>query len=159
MCSSDLSGNPWITERMERPRGDGYLQFRIGPKSFYQTNSRQASVLYRTAWEFAGLTGKELVYDLYTGTGTIANYVAADALHVVGLEYVDAAVQDARINANLNGSSNTEFHAGDMKDLLNEDFIQRHGRPDVVITDPPRAGMHEDVVRMLLKVEIGRAHV
>lgn len=145
-------GQPWITEEMERPRGDGFLKFRIGPKSFYQTNSRQASVLYRTAWEFASLTGNELVYDLYTGTGTIANYVAADARQVVGLEYVEAAVQDARINSDLNGSANTSFHAGDMKDLLDDAFILQHGRPEVVITDPPRAGMHEDVVRMLLKV-------
>ncbi|MFM9075461.1 MAG: 23S rRNA (uracil(1939)-C(5))-methyltransferase RlmD, partial [Bacteroidota bacterium] len=145
-------GLPWITEKMQRPRGDGELQFRIGPKSFYQTNPRQAEVLYRTAWEFAALTGTELVYDLYTGTGTIANYVAADASKVVGLEYVEAAVEDARINSDLNGTKNTIFQAGDMKNLLTEQFISVHGKPDVVITDPPRAGMHEDVVKMLLSV-------
>ncbi|MFM7195286.1 MAG: 23S rRNA (uracil(1939)-C(5))-methyltransferase RlmD [Bacteroidota bacterium] len=145
-------GLPWITEKMQRPRGDGELQFRIGPKSFYQTNPRQAEVLYRTAWEFAALTDTELVYDLYTGTGTIANYVAADASKVVGLEYVEAAVEDARINSDLNGTKNTIFQAGDMKNLLTEQFISVHGKPDVVITDPPRAGMHEDVVKMLLSV-------
>lgn len=144
-------GSPFITEEMPRPVGDGILRFRIGPKSFYQTNSRQASVLYRATWELAGLTGRELVYDLYTGTGTIANYIAREAKRVVGIEYVDAAVVDARINSGLNGNSNTEFHAGDMKDLLREDFLAVHGRPDVVITDPPRAGMHEDVVDMILK--------
>lgn len=144
-------GLPHITEYMDRPRGEGSLQFRIGPKSFYQTNSRQASVLYKAAWELAALTGEELVYDLYTGTGTIANYVARDCRRVVGIEYVEAAVADARINSELNGHANTEFFAGDMKDLLREDFLAAHGRPDVIITDPPRAGMHEDVVRMILQ--------
>jgi len=143
-------GLPYLTEYMDRPAGGGTLQFRIGPKSFYQTNSRQASVLYKAAWELAGLTGEELVYDLYTGTGTIANYVARDSRRVVGIEYVEAAVADARINSSLNGHDNTEFHAGDMKDLLREEFLAAHGRPDVIITDPPRAGMHEDVVRMIL---------
>lgn len=145
-------GQPYITETMRRPDGDGTLQFRVGPKSFYQTNSRQAEVLYRKVWEMAELTGDETVYDLYTGTGTIANYVAAQAGKVVGLEYVHAAVEDAKVNATINGISNTAFFAGDMKDLLNENFIHDNGAPDVVITDPPRAGMHEDVCRMLLHI-------
>lgn len=144
-------GLPHITEYMDRPRGDGELQFRIGPKSFYQTNSRQAAVLYKAAWELAGLTGEELVYDLYTGTGTIANYVASDCRRVVGIEYVEAAVADARVNSSLNGHANTVFHAGDMKDLLKEEFLVAHGRPDIIITDPPRAGMHEEVVKMILQ--------
>lgn len=145
-------GNPYITEAMPRPDGQGSLQFRIGPKSFYQTNSYQAHTLYKIAWELAALTGEEHVYDLYTGTGTIACFVAGQARQVTGLEYVDAAVADAHVNASLNNITNATFHAGDMKDLLNDDFISAHGRPDGVITDPPRAGMHEDVCRMLLKV-------
>jgi 23S rRNA (uracil1939-C5)-methyltransferase len=143
-------GKPYITERMERP-GGGWLNFRVGPKSFYQTNSAQAHALYNVAFEFAGLTGGELVYDLYTGTGTIASFVSASASRVVGLEYVEAAVEDARNNASINEITNCSFFAGDMKDLLDENFIALHGRPDVVITDPPRAGMHEDVSRMLLQ--------
>jgi 23S rRNA (uracil1939-C5)-methyltransferase len=139
-------------ERMRKPDKDEYLQFRVGPKSFYQTNGTQAARLYRVAWELAELKGNELVYDLYTGTGTIANYVAGSCAYVIGLEYVAAAIEDAKLNADLNGVKNAEFFAGDMKDLLNDDFVDRHGRPDVVITDPPRAGMHEDVVKMLLKV-------
>jgi 23S rRNA (uracil1939-C5)-methyltransferase len=127
------------------------LQFRIGPKSFYQTNPDQAGVLYRVALEMAGLSGQEVVYDLYTGTGTIANYVAGQAKKVIGLEYVDAAIEDARVNASLNGIANIEFFAGDIKELLDEDFLLKHGRPDVVITDPPRTGMHDSVCRMLLK--------
>lgn len=145
-------GLPYITERMKKPDGSGYLQFRVGPKSFYQTNSEQAYTLYEVAWKMAALKGDELVYDLYTGTGTIASFVAGNARKVVGLEYVSAAIDDARVNAALNNISNTDFYAGDMKDLLNDSFIELHGRPDVVITDPPRAGMHEDVCRMLLKV-------
>ena len=145
-------GSPWLTERMRKPDKDEYLQFRVGPKSFYQTNGAQAARLYRVAWELAELKGNELVYDLYTGTGTIANYVAGSCAYVIGLEYVAAAIEDAKLNADLNGVKNAEFFAGDMKDLLNDDFVDRHGRPDVVITDPPRAGMHEDVVKMLLKV-------
>lgn len=145
-------GNPYITEHMEKPEG-GWLDFRIGPKSFYQTNSAQAHALYKVACEFAALTGSEVVYDLYTGTGTIASFVSGRARKVVGLEYVDAAVEDARMNCKLNGIDNCSFHAGDMKDLLNEAFVSEHGRPDVVITDPPRAGMHEDVCRMLLKAD------
>lgn len=143
-------GNPYITERMKRPDGNGFLEFRVGPKSFYQTNSVQAEQLYHTAWQMAGLTGNERVYDLYTGTGTIANYVAAHAKEVVGLEYVAAAIEDAKINSQLNGITNTRFFAGDMKDLLDREFLGTHGHPDVVITDPPRAGMHEDVCRILL---------
>jgi 23S rRNA (uracil1939-C5)-methyltransferase len=143
-------GRPYITEHMQAPDG-GTLQFRVGPKSFYQTNSVQAQRLYRVAYDMARLTGSELVYDLYTGTGTIANFVARQARQVVGLEYVAAAIADARVNAELNGITNTAFFAGDMKDLLNEDFLAMHGRPEVVITDPPRAGMHEDVCRMLLQ--------
>ena len=144
-------GNPYITEKMLSPTGSKVLQFRVGPKSFYQTNSDQAHELYKVAWQQADLKGDELVYDLYTGTGTIANFVAGSAKKVIGLEYVAAAIEDAKINSNLNNVTNTEFFAGDMKDLLTEDFLSQHGRPDVVITDPPRAGMHEDVCKMLLK--------
>jgi 23S rRNA (uracil1939-C5)-methyltransferase len=149
-------GNGYITETMNKPDGSGMLQFRIGPKSFYQTNSAQAERLYHTAWQMAALTGNEVVYDLYTGTGTIASYVAGQAKKVVGLEYVEAAIEDAKINSQLNGITNTVFYSGDIKDLLNESFIAAHGRPDVVITDPPRAGMHDDVCRMLLKAEPNR---
>ena len=144
-------GNPWITEIMERPDGRGKLQFRVGPKSFYQTNSDQAHKLYTIAWQMADLKGDELVYDLYTGTGTIANFVSAQAKKVIGLEYVSASIDDAKINSRLNKIHNTEFFAGDIKDLLDESFLTAHGRPDVVITDPPRVGMHEDVCNMLLK--------
>lgn len=144
-------GESFIIEYMPKPSGQGFFKFRIGPKSFYQTNSAQASLLYHVAWKLVGLKPTDVVYDLYTGTGTIANYVAADCKKVIGLEYVDAAVEDARINSALNGNSNTEFYTGDMKDLLNQDFLTTHGYPDVVITDPPRAGMHEDVVRMLIQ--------
>jgi 23S rRNA (uracil1939-C5)-methyltransferase len=144
-------GNPYITEKIPRPNKKEELQFRIGPKSFYQTNSTQAYELYKITWQLAGLQGDELVYDLYTGTGTIANFVAGSAKKVIGLEYVAAAIEDAKINSQLNKVTNTEFFAGDMKDLLTDSFLARHGRPDVVITDPPRAGMHEDVCKMLLK--------
>jgi 23S rRNA (uracil1939-C5)-methyltransferase len=136
-------GEDHLTEEM-----DG-LKFRIGPKSFYQTNTRQALALYRTARNFASLTGKETVYDLYTGTGTIANYVAAQAAKVIGVEYVEEAVSDARINSELNGITNCSFFAGDMKDVLTASFFSEHGRPDVIITDPPRAGMHEDVIKII----------
>jgi 23S rRNA (uracil1939-C5)-methyltransferase len=144
-------GDPYIIEKMEKPDGTGTLQFRIGPKSFYQTNSEQAQALYKIASQMAGLTGHELVYDLYTGTGTIANFIAGQAKKVIGIEYVPAAIEDAKINSQLNGISNTEFHAGDLKDLLNESFLHQHGIPDTVITDPPRAGMHEAVTLQLLK--------
>ena len=146
------SGNPYITESMAKPDGSGKIFFRVGPKSFYQTNSEQAYQLYRVALEMADLQGTELVYDLYTGTGTIANFIASKANRVVGLENVAPAIEDAKANAALNGITNTEFFAGDIKDLLNENFIALHGKPDVVITDPPRAGMHEAVCQMLLKV-------
>lgn len=127
------------------------LKFRIGPKSFYQTNSAQAAILYGKALEFAGLTGNETVYDLYTGAGTIANYVASHSGKVIGIEYIEEAVKDARINSELNNISNTEFIAGDLKDILSEQFFRNHGNPRVVITDPPRAGMHNDVIRSVMQ--------
>lgn len=126
------------------------LKFKVGPKSFYQTNTEQAYILYKVARDFAGLTGEELVYDLYTGTGTIANFVARQARQVIGIEYVPDAIEDAKVNSQLNGIDNTLFYAGDMKDILNREFINRHGRPDVIITDPPRAGMHNDVIEAIL---------
>lgn len=138
-------GEAHLTEHM------GDLKFRIGPKSFYQTNTRQALTLYRITLEFAALTGKETVYDLYTGTGTIANFVAGFAEKVIGIEYVDEAVKDAVINSQINSVNNTLFFSGDMKDILSEQFISTNGRPDVIITDPPRAGMHEDVVKIISK--------
>lgn len=141
------AGQDHIMEQMEN------LQFKVGPKSFYQTNTEQAYELYKVARDFAGLTGKELVFDLYTGTGTIANFVAHQAKKVIGIEYVPEAIEDAKINAQINQLDNTLFFAGDMKDILNEDFIQQYGRPDVIITDPPRAGMHEDVVNTILLAE------
>lgn len=144
-------GNPYITEEMPLPDGSGRLQFRVGPKSFYQTNSEQAYQLYRIAWQMADLKGHELVYDLYTGTGTIANFVAKNCQAVVGLEYVAAAIEDAKINSEINKITNTRFFAGDIKNLLDESFLGVHGHPDTIITDPPRAGMHEDVTKMLLK--------
>lgn len=149
-------GNPYITEHMPKPDGSGTLQFRVGPKSFYQTNSRQAFELYKIAWQMADLKGHELVYDLYTGTGTIANFVAGHAKKVVGLEYVDAAIADAKVNSKINHITNTDFYAGDMKDLLTESFLALQGHPDLVITDPPRAGMHEEVTRMLLQAAPAR---
>lgn len=142
-----FSGNDHIYEEMEG------LRFKVGPKSFYQTNSEQAYELYKVARGFADLTGNELVYDLYTGTGTIANFVARKARQVVGIEYVPEAIEDAKVNSAINGITNTLFYAGDMKDLLTDDFIQEHGRPDVIITDPPRAGMHQDVVDVILRAE------
>lgn len=144
-------GDPFITEEMPKPDGNGNLKFRVGPKSFYQTNSQQAFELYKVAFQMANLSGNELVYDLYTGTGTIANFVAGSSKKVIGLEYVAAAILDAKVNSKLNGITNTDFYAGDIKDLLSDSFLDAHGKPDVVITDPPRAGMHEDVCRMLLK--------
>jgi 23S rRNA (uracil1939-C5)-methyltransferase len=139
-------GDDHLMEKM-----DG-LSFRISPKSFYQTNTRQALKLYRTAKAFAGLTGNEVVYDLYTGTGTIANYIADSARKVIGMEYVSEAVVDAIENSRINSVNNTSFFAGDIKDLLNDEFIRIHGKPDVIITDPPRAGMHESVVKSILSV-------
>lgn len=129
------------------------LKFKIGPKSFYQTNSAQAFELYKITRDFAEFKGDELVYDLYTGAGTIANFIAGKVKSVVGIEYVPTAIEDAKINSEINGIKNTSFFAGDMKDILNEDFISTHGKPDVVITDPPRAGMHPDVVKRLLEME------
>ena len=126
------------------------LKFKVGPKSFYQTNTEQAYHLYCVAREFAGLTGSELVYDLYTGTGTIANFVSKQAKKVIGIEYVPEAIEDAKINSQINNINNTLFYAGDMKDILTDDFIAEHGRPDVIITDPPRAGMHPDVINVIL---------
>ena len=140
-----FKGTDHIYELMED------LRFKVGPKSFYQTNTEQAYHLYSVAREFAGLTGDEVVYDLYTGTGTIANFVARQARQVIGIEYVPEAIEDAKINSEVNGITNTLFYAGDMKDILNDDFIQKHGRPDVIITDPPRAGMHPDVVKTILR--------
>ena len=139
-----FKGNDHIYETMED------LKFKVGPKSFYQTNTEQAYHLYSVAREFAGLTGNEMVYDLYTGTGTIANFVAKKAKKVIGIEYVPEAIEDAKINSEVNHIGNTLFYAGDMKDILTEDFIAEHGRPDVIITDPPRAGMHPDVVKTIL---------
>ncbi|MDR2886247.1 MAG: 23S rRNA (uracil(1939)-C(5))-methyltransferase RlmD, partial [Rikenellaceae bacterium] len=137
------SGMDHIFEQMEG------LRFKIGPKSFYQTNSAQAYELYKIVREQAALTGGEVLYDLYTGTGTIANFVAAQCSKVVGIEYVSEAIADAKVNSEINGIANTSFFAGDMKDLLKADFIDAHGRPDVVVLDPPRAGIHEDVARVL----------
>jgi 23S rRNA (uracil1939-C5)-methyltransferase len=139
-----FKGSDHIIETMED------LQFKVGPKSFYQTNTEQAYHLYEVARRFANLTGKELVYDLYTGTGTIANFVARHAQKVIGIEYVPEAIEDAKVNSQLNHIQNTQFFAGDMKDILTGDFILTHGRPDVIITDPPRAGMHPDVVKTIL---------
>lgn len=150
-------GKSYIEESMIKEEGkSGKITFRIGPKSFYQTNSLQAYELYKLTREFANLTGDELVYDLYTGTGTIANFVAHKAKKIIGLEYVEAAIEDAKINSSINKITNTDFYAGDIKDLLDDNFINKHGKPDVIITDPPRAGMHQDVVDMLLKVEAKR---
>ena len=139
-----FKGTDHIFELMED------LRFKVGPKSFYQTNTEQAYHLYSVARELAGLTGSELVYDLYTGTGTIANFVARQARQVIGIEYVPEAIEDAKVNSELNGITNTLFYAGDMKDILTDDFISEHGRPDIIITDPPRAGMHPDVVKTIL---------
>ena len=145
-----FKGTDHIFELMED------LKFKVGPKSFYQTNTEQAYHLYSVAREFAGLTGNEMVYDLYTGTGTIANFVAKKAKQVIGIEYVPEAIEDAKINSEINGIGNTLFYAGDMKDILTDDFIAEHGRPDVIITDPPRAGMHPDVVKTILRASPDR---
>ena len=137
-------GEEAIYEEMEG------LRFKIGPKSFFQTNSGQAYKLYKVAREFAGLSGSEVVYDLYTGTGTIAQFVAAKASKVIGIEYVPEAIEDAKLNASANGITNCEFFAGDMKDVLDAEFIGEHGQPDVIILDPPRAGIHPDVAKVIL---------
>ncbi|MDE6308791.1 MAG: 23S rRNA (uracil(1939)-C(5))-methyltransferase RlmD, partial [Muribaculaceae bacterium] len=140
-------GVPHIEEEMEG------LKFRVGPKSFYQTNSAQAYELYSVAREFAQIKPDDLVYDLYTGTGTIANFVARGCRQVIGIEYVEDAIRDARINSQVNGIDNTLFYAGDMKDVLTDEFIEKHGRPDVMIVDPPRAGMHQSVVDTILRAK------
>ena len=138
------SGKDHIYEEMEG------LKFKIDPKSFYQTNSLQAYELYKVTRDFAGIKDTDIVYDLYTGTGTIANFVAKQAGKVIGVEYVPEAIKDAKINSETNNINNTTFFAGDMKDILTNDFVNKNGKPDVIITDPPRAGMHEDVINVLL---------
>ncbi len=145
-----FKGTGFVYELMEE------LRFKVGPKSFYQTNNDQAYELYKVVREFASLTGSELVYDLYTGTGTIANFVAAKARKVIGIEYVEDAISDAIINSELNGIANTQFLAGDMKDILTDEFVEANGHPDVIITDPPRAGMHADVVQVILNANPDR---
>ena len=140
-----FKGNDYIFETMEN------LKFKVGPKSFYQTNSDQAYHLYSVVREFANLSVNELVYDLYTGTGTIANFIARTAKKVIGIEYVPEAIEDAKVNSRINKIGNTMFYAGDMKDILTDEFIVQHGRPEVIITDPPRAGMHPDVVKTILR--------
>jgi 23S rRNA (uracil1939-C5)-methyltransferase len=140
-------GPQYIHEQMNT------IKFRIGPKSFYQTNAAQAQKLYEITRDFAEFTGNELVYDLYTGAGTIANFIASNVHEVVGVEYVPSAIEDAKINSDINGIKNTRFFAGDMKDVLNADFVKENGKPDVIITDPPRAGMHADVVERLMEIE------
>ena len=144
------SGSEFLTEEM-----DG-LKFRIGPKSFFQTNTGQSQRLYRIAGEFAQLTGKETVYDLYTGTGTIANFLAPSADKVVGIEYIDEAIRDAAVNSQINGIGNTDFFAGDIRAVMNPGFFEVHGKPDVIVTDPPRSGMHEDVVRTMIEASPSR---
>lgn len=140
-----FAGKDHIIEEMEG------LKFKVGPKSFYQTNSEQAYQLYKVTRDFAGLTGNEVVYDLYTGTGTIANFVASKSKKVVGVEYVPEAIEDAKVNSGINSITNTTFYAGDMKDVLNDKFIDENGHPDVIILDPPRAGIHEDVANTILR--------
>ncbi|MCD8741321.1 23S rRNA (uracil(1939)-C(5))-methyltransferase RlmD [Mucilaginibacter roseus] len=146
-----FKGPEYIYEEMPSP--NGVIKFRIGPKSFYQTNSIQALKLYEITRDFAGFKGDELVYDLYTGAGTIANFVAGHVREVVGVEYVPSAIEDAKINSQINNISNTKFYAGDMKDVLSAEFVAEHGKPEVIITDPPRAGMHPDVVARLMEIE------
>lgn len=141
------AGKDHIVEEMEG------LKFKVGPKSFYQTNSKQAYELYKITRDFADLQGDELVYDLYTGAGTIANFVARNVKEVIGIEYVPSAIEDAKINSSINGINNTTFYAGDMKDVLDAAFVSKHGKPDLIITDPPRAGMHADVVARLMEIE------
>lgn len=143
-------GRDYILEQMEG------LQFKIGPKSFYQTNSLQAYELYKVVRNFAELTGNELVYDLYTGTGTIANFIAKNVREVIGIEYVPEAIEDAKANAAMNNIANTHFYAGDIKEILNDAFLHQHGIPDLIITDPPRAGMHQDVIQKLLEIKAKR---
>ena len=147
-----FKGNNFIYEAMED------LKFKVGPKSFYQTNTEQAYQLYNVVRKFCFMplddeespTEEPLLYDLYTGTGTIANFVARKAKHVIGIEYVEEAIEDAKVNSQINKIENTTFFAGDMKDILTDDFIKEHGQPDIIVTDPPRAGMHPDVVNVIL---------
>ncbi len=146
----NFAGKPYIEEEMEG------LRFRIGVKSFYQTNSEQAYNLYKKTREFADISPEDVVYDLYTGTGTIANFVAKQAKKVVGVEYVEDAIKDAKVNSEVNGLSNTSFYAGNMKEVLNDEFLAKEGAPDVIITDPPRAGMDKEVVEMLLRIKAKR---
>jgi 23S rRNA (uracil1939-C5)-methyltransferase len=141
-----FKGKPYIIEQMES------LKYQVGPVSFYQTNSEQAYTLYKVAREYAALTGVENVYDLYTGTGTIANFVAQDAKQVTGIEYVESAVDDAKLNSRINSIANTDFVAGDMAKVFNDEFVAKYGKPDVIITDPPRAGMHASVVEKILEL-------
>ncbi len=139
-------GNPYIFEEMEN------LKFKIGPKSFYQTNSEQAYNLYKIVRDFAGLKGNEIVYDLYTGTGTIVNFISKSAKKVIGIESIPEAIDDAKLNSEINNIKNTDFYAGDILDVMNDEFISLHGNPNIVITDPPRAGMHKKVVEQILKI-------
>jgi 23S rRNA (uracil1939-C5)-methyltransferase len=150
MSAELFKGNPFIMEQMED------IKFKVGPLSFYQTNSEQAYIMYKIAREYAQLTGKEVVYDLYTGTGTIANFVARNAKKVIGIEYVPEAIEDAKVNSDINKVDNTVFYAGDMGKVLTHEFVAENGKADVIITDPPRAGMHETVVAQLLKMEAKR---
>jgi len=150
------SGPGFIEEAMPKYSGAGELRFKIGPKSFYQTNPEQAYELYKVALDMAEIKQDELVFDLYTGTGTIALFMAEQAREVVGIELIPEAIEDAKLNAKNNGVDNATFYAGDMKNIFNADFIAKHGKPDVLVTDPPRDGMHGDVVSLLLELEIPR---
>jgi len=145
-----FSGQEFMTEKI------GELKFKISPKSFFQTNTTQAAILYKTALDFAELQGDGIVYDLYTGTGTIANYISRKSKKVIGIDYIADAIEDAKINSQLNNIINTEFFAGDIKETLNDDFISVHGHPDVIITDPPRSGMHPDVVKKISETNVSR---
>lgn len=145
-------GDSYIIEEMPDPHGGPRLRFKIGPVSFYQTNPLQAYYLYKTAYDFAGFRGDELVYDLYCGTGTISNFVAKSVKKVIGIEYVESAIEDAHVNSDYNGINNTVFYAGDLAKLLNDEFVRENGRPDVIITDPPRSGMHPKVIDQLLAI-------
>ena len=148
-----IKGEPFLIETMASPRpGHDDLKFRIGPVSFFQTNVYQAERLYRAAFDLADVQGNELMYDLYTGTGTIAQYFSRFVKKVVGIEYVEAAIEDAKVNAEINGIANCKFYAGDMAKVFTDDFIETNGRPDFIVTDPPRAGMAEKVVEQLLKI-------
>ncbi|MBD98898.1 MAG: 23S rRNA (uracil(1939)-C(5))-methyltransferase RlmD [Verrucomicrobia bacterium] len=149
-------GANWIEETMMDARGEQELTFKVGPKSFYQTNSDQAYELYKVVAEFAKVQATDVVYDFYTGTGTIANFIASKSKKVIGVEYVPEAIEDAKGNSKNNGIQNTDFFAGDLKDVFNTDFIEYHGKADVIITDPPRAGMHKDVVNQMLDIKAER---